>query len=59
LFQNRKWHWGWSVLPRNKEKLSFSFGKYTTVFQAEVYAIKACEAENIDRDYKNRNIHIL
>jgi ribonuclease HI len=33
--------------------------KYTTVFQAEVYAIKACVVENLDRDYKNRNIYIL
>jgi hypothetical protein len=40
-------------------KLSFSLGQYTTVFQAEVYAIKACAAKNVDRDYKNRNIYIL
>jgi hypothetical protein len=40
-------------------KLSFSLGKYTTVFQAEVYAIMACTAENLDRNYKNRNIYIL
>jgi hypothetical protein len=26
---------------------------------AEVYAIKACAAENLDRHYKNRNIYIL
>jgi hypothetical protein len=31
----------------------------TTVFQAEVYAIKACADDNIDRNYKNRNIYIL
>jgi ribonuclease HI len=30
-----------------------------TVFQAEVYAIKACTDENIDRNYKNRNIYIV
>jgi hypothetical protein len=30
-----------------------------TVFQAEVYAIKACTDENIDRNYKNKNIYIL
>jgi hypothetical protein len=36
-----------------------SLGKYTTVFQAEVYAIVACAAENLDRSYKNRNIYIL
>jgi hypothetical protein len=40
-------------------KLSFSVGQYTTVFQAEVYAIKACTVENLDGDYKNRNIYIL
>jgi ribonuclease HI len=40
-------------------KCSFSLGKYTTVFQAEVYAIMACTLENLDRNYKNRNIYIL
>jgi hypothetical protein len=40
-------------------KLSFSRRRYTTLFQAEVYAIKACADENIDRNYKNRNIYIL
>jgi hypothetical protein len=33
-------------------KLSFSLGQYTTIFQAEVYAIKACAVENIDRNNK-------
>jgi ribonuclease HI len=42
-----------------RRKLSFSLGQYTTVFQAEVYAIKACAVENLDRNYKNRNISIL
>jgi ribonuclease HI len=42
-----------------RQKLSFSTGQYTTVFQAEVYAIKACTVENLDRNYKNRNTHIL
>jgi hypothetical protein len=37
---------------------SFSLGHYM-VFQAEVYAINACSDENIDRDYKNKNIYIL
>jgi hypothetical protein len=41
---------------RTRRKLSFSLGQYTTVFQAEVYAIKGCAVENLDRDYKNRNI---
>jgi hypothetical protein len=42
-----------------RRKLSFSLGQYTTVFQAEVYAIKECAVENLDRNYKNRNICIL
>jgi hypothetical protein len=42
-----------------RRRLSFSLGQYTTVFQAEVYAIKACADENIDRNCKNRNIYIL
>jgi hypothetical protein len=37
-----------------RQKLSFSLGQYTTVFQAEVYAIKACAVENLDR-----NIYVL
>jgi hypothetical protein len=40
-------------------KLRFSLGHYTTVFQAEVYAIKACAVGNLDRNYKNTNIYIL
>jgi ribonuclease HI len=39
-------------------KRSFSLGKYTTVFQAEVNAIMACTLETLDRNYKNRNICI-
>jgi hypothetical protein len=39
--------------------MSFSLGQYTAVFQAKVYAIKACTVENLDRSYKNRNICIL
>jgi hypothetical protein len=35
-------------------RLSFILGQYTTVFQAELYAIKACPVENLDR-----NINIL
>jgi hypothetical protein len=42
-----------------RRKLSFSLGQYTTVFQAEVYAIKACVIENLDRNYGNKNIYIL
>jgi ribonuclease HI len=44
---------------RTRRKPSFSFGQYTTVLQAEFYAIKACAVENLDRDYKNKNIYIL
>jgi ribonuclease HI len=40
-------------------KRSFSLGKHTTVFQAEVYAIMACTQENIVRNYRNRKIYIL
>jgi ribonuclease HI len=40
-------------------RLSFSLGQYTTVFQAEVYAIKARAIENLYRNYINRNIYIL
>jgi hypothetical protein len=36
-----------------------SLGQYTTVFQAEVYAIKVCAVENLDMNYKNRNIYIV
>jgi hypothetical protein len=42
-----------------RRKLRFSHGQYTTVFQAEVYAIKGCAVENLDRNCKNRNIYIL
>jgi hypothetical protein len=30
-----------------RQRLSFSLGQYTTVFQVEVYAIKACAEKNI------------
>jgi hypothetical protein len=42
-----------------RQKLSFSLGQYTAVFQAEVYAINACSVENLDRNCKNRNTYIL
>jgi hypothetical protein len=35
-----------------RRKLSFSLIQYTTVFQVEVYAIKACAVENLGRKYK-------
>jgi hypothetical protein len=42
-----------------RRKLSFRFGPHITVFQAEVYATKACINQNIDRCYKNKNIYII
>jgi ribonuclease HI len=42
-----------------RQKLRFSLGKYITIFQAEVCAIKACTVENLGRDYRNRKIYIL
>jgi ribonuclease HI len=38
---------------------SFSLGLHITVFQEEIYAIKACTMENIEKCYKGRNICIL
>jgi hypothetical protein len=42
-----------------RKTLSFSLGKYITVFQAEVYAIRACTTGNLDRGYRNVDIYIL
>jgi hypothetical protein len=36
---------------------SFILGFHTTVFQAEVYAIKACIMKNIEKDYKLENLY--
>jgi hypothetical protein len=41
------------------KNLSFSFGQYTTVFQAEVYVNEACTVENLDRICKHTHIYIL
>jgi hypothetical protein len=35
---------------------SFSLGLHTTVLQAEIYVIKACIIENIQKGYPGRNI---
>jgi hypothetical protein len=40
-------------------KLSFSLGKHTAVFLAEMHTIKACAVENLHRNNINRNIYIL
>jgi ribonuclease HI len=40
-----------------RRQFSFSLGPYTTVFQVELYAIKACTVQLTDKGY--RNIHIL
>jgi hypothetical protein len=42
-----------------RRKFCFTLGRYTTVFQAEVHAIKACADDNIKRGYHNRNIYIF
>jgi hypothetical protein len=59
-FQDKKKGYGTGVYCHGtRQKLNFSLGQYTTVFQAEVYAIKACAVKNLGRNYKNRNIYIL
>jgi hypothetical protein len=35
-----------------RQKLIYSLGKYTTVFQVEVCTIKACAVNALDRNYK-------
>jgi hypothetical protein len=44
-----------------RQRFAFSPGQYITVFQAEVYAIKACAFENIKRScyWKKSIIYIL
>lgn len=44
---------------RPREMQKFSLGKHTTVFQAEVYAIKKCVEANIARGYIGKPIKIL
>ena len=38
---------------------SFSLGLHTMLFEAEIYAIKACITKNIDKGYKGRHIYIM
>jgi hypothetical protein len=47
----------WAVVPGRGH--SFSLGLHTMVFQAEIYAIKACIMENIEQGYKGSNIYII
>jgi hypothetical protein len=42
-----------------RRELSFRFEKYTPIFQADMYAIKACGVGSPGRDYKSRNTYIL
>jgi quinolinate synthase len=42
-----------------RRKLSFSLAKCTEVFLAGLYALKACAAEKLCRNYRNRSICIL
>jgi hypothetical protein len=57
-FDDKCRHWGW-MNGCMKKKLNFSLRQYTTTFQAEVYAIKACAVENLHRGHRNRNTYIL
>jgi hypothetical protein len=43
----------------SRSRHSFSLGHHTMVCQAEIYAIKACIMENLDKGYIGRNIYIL
>jgi hypothetical protein len=58
-FQDKKGIGAGVYCHETRRELSFSLGQYTTVFQAEVHAIKACAVENLDREYKKRNSYIL
>jgi hypothetical protein len=49
----RVYRWG------SKRGNSCSLGPHIGVFQAEIYAIKACIMENIERSFTGRNIYIL
>jgi hypothetical protein len=44
---------------RPNSSLSFSLGKFATVFQIEIYAIFQCACENIQRAYRNKRILII
>ena len=40
-------------------ELTFGVGLQSTVFQAEIYAIKACVMGNVEKCYTGRNIYFL
>jgi hypothetical protein len=42
-----------------RQKRNFILGKHATIFQAEIYANKACAVENLDRNYINKKLYIL
>jgi ribonuclease HI len=44
---------------RPNRSLSFPLGKFTTVFQTEIYAILQCACDNLRRAYKNKQILIF
>jgi len=50
-------HWGRCI--RGKTRLVFSLGAFTTVFQAEVFAIIAAIHESIMGGYNGRKITIF
>jgi hypothetical protein len=41
-----------------RRNLNSKLVKYSTVLETEVYVMKTCAVENVDRFYKNRNICI-
>jgi hypothetical protein len=56
VINQSKMNWAISTLNHLNQQGSW---QYTTVFQADVYAIKACADENIKRTCWKRNIYIL
>jgi hypothetical protein len=50
--------WNATVCALKMEAASF-IEILVPICQAEVYDIRACAIENLDRDYKNRNMYIL
>jgi len=43
----------------SRREHTFNLGLHTTVYQAELYVIKACVMGNTEKGYKRRNIYIL